>query len=289
MASQGPILLTAANGRTGRAVLRALAARGARVRVFIREASQFGNLQEIGAAESAVGDLLDAPALSAAAEGASAVLHIGPPMHPDETHITQMLIDAALTHRVERFVYYSVMHPLRREVRHHRLKLDAEERLIESGLTYTILQPARYMQHLAPLWKKVTLEHVHAMPFDVTKTFNVVDLEDLAAAAAIVATQPGHEFATYELAGPEALSQTDMAAILSEVLGAPVRAEKVSLDALEAAARRAGASEDRIEQMKIMNDHYDRFGFRGNPNVLAMLLGRAPTSYRQYVERLASQ
>ncbi len=34
---------------------------------------------------------------------------------------------------VSRFIYYSVMHPLRREVRHHSLKLDTEEMLIESG------------------------------------------------------------------------------------------------------------------------------------------------------------
>ncbi len=42
-----------------------------------------------------------------------------------------------------------------REVRHNRLKLDAEEVLIESGLPYTIVQPMRYMQHLALIWHKV--------------------------------------------------------------------------------------------------------------------------------------
>ena len=45
----------------------------------------------------------------------------------------QRSINSALARGVSRFVYYSVMHPLRRAVRHHRLKLDAEEALIESG------------------------------------------------------------------------------------------------------------------------------------------------------------
>ena len=67
------ILLTAANGRTGRAVLTGLA----------------------------------------------------------KTEITSRFIDSALSTCTSRFVYYSVMHPLRRAVRHHRLKLDAEEALIE--------------------------------------------------------------------------------------------------------------------------------------------------------------
>jgi hypothetical protein len=38
--------------------------------------------------------------------------------------------------------------------------------------------------------------------------------------------------------------------------------------------------------MQIMNRHYDRYGFLGNPNVLRMLLGRSPTSFRDYVLRL---
>jgi oligopeptide/dipeptide ABC transporter ATP-binding protein len=102
------------------------------------------------------------------------------------------------------------------------------------------------------------------------------------------AARPGkHAFATYELGGPEALSQDDMARILGEVLGRPVTARAVPLEEMRAKARTAGLGEDRIEQMTVMNRHYDAHGMRGNPNVLRMLLGREPTTFRQYVERLA--
>ena len=48
-----------------------------------------------------------------------------------------------------------------------------------------------------------------------------------------MATNPGHLYATYELGGPEALSQRDMAAVISRVLGREIRAAAVSLEELE--------------------------------------------------------
>jgi uncharacterized protein YbjT (DUF2867 family) len=179
------------------------------------------------------------------------------------------------------------MHPLRREVRHHRLKLDGEEALIESGLPYTIIQPCRYMQHLIPIWQQVTQEGVHAMPFNVDGKYNVVDLADLAEACAVVAASPEkHIYATYELSGPEALSQTDMAMTIAEVIGKPVKAKAIPLDVVETNARRSGVSDDRVAQMLIMNRHYDAHGFRGNPNVLEYLIGRPARKFRTYVNGL---
>jgi uncharacterized protein YbjT (DUF2867 family) len=178
------------------------------------------------------------------------------------------------------------MHPLRQDVQHHRLKLLAEAHVVEGPIPYTILQPIRYMQHLEPILGQVREQGVHAMPFNTRVRFNVVDLLDLAEAAAIVATEPGHRHATYELAGPEALSQDDMAAILTEALGRPVAARQISPEQLRANAASKGIDPGRIERMLVMNAHYDRHGFLGNPNILSWLIGRPPTRYRDYVRRL---
>jgi len=287
--ASGPTLVTGANGRTGRAVVSALARAGRPVRAFARDAGQRAGLLALGAAEVAVGDLTDRASLGAALAGCAAAVHIGPPMHPLEVEITTAMIGAAEAAGVGHFTYYSVMHPVRREVRHHRLKLECEERLVASRLAWTIVQPARYMQHLAPIWPKVAADGVHRMPFGTRARFSVVDLEDLAEAVARVSGAPGHAFATYELAGPEALSQEDMADVISRVIGRPVRAEAIPLDEMAADAAAKGLSEDRIAQMRLMNAHYDAHGFRGNPNVLAMLLGRPPATYEAYVRRLAGR
>ncbi len=286
---KGRLLLTGANGRTGRAVLRSLVQAKVPVRAFIREEAQASALEALGAHETVVGDLTDESALARAVDGVEQVLHIGPPMHADEFTITSSLVARAKAAGVDHFIYYSVMHPLARAIRHHRLKLDAEEHLIDSGLAYTILQPSRYMQHLVPIWRQVVEEGVHAMPFDTNRKFSVVDLQDLADAAAVVACDGRFRFGTYELAGPQALSQQDMAEIISGVISRPVTARAIPLSEMVDKARAAGANEDRIAQMGIMNAHYDAHGFQSNAEVLQLIIGRPATTFRSYVRRLAAK
>jgi uncharacterized protein YbjT (DUF2867 family) len=284
------VLVSAANGRTGRAVVTAVKAKGAHVRAFIRNPAQVDGLkQALGLTDVVVGDMLKPETIQAAMEGCTAVIHIGPPMHPDEKLITQHFVQAAMKANVKRFVYYSVMHPLRREVPHHARKLDTEEMIIESGVPYTIVQPIRYMQHLETIWKSVLADGVHAMPFNTRVKFNVADLMDLAEASAKVALEDGHLYATYELAGPESLSQDDMAKILSDVLKRDIKARHIPLDEMAAKAKAAGANDLRIETMHKMNGHYDHSGFLGNANVMRWLLGREPTTFKAYVERLAKR
>ena len=217
-------------------------------------------LRSPAAAVFALGDLLDADAVAAAMRGASQVLHICPPMHPQEDAIGRTMIAQAIRQGVERFVLYSVLHPLLADVPHHDRKLEAERALVGSGIAYTILQPSRYMQHLLPIWKVVRATGVHSMPFGTSARFSLVDLDDLADAAARILIETGHEAATYELAGPEALSQDDMARILSLLLERPIRAQFKPLEEFRREAAAGGLPAERIDTMCRMNAHYDMHG-----------------------------
>jgi uncharacterized protein YbjT (DUF2867 family) len=280
-----PILVTGASGKTGRRVVAAIAARGGVVRAFVRRAEAGPELRQSGASDIALADLTDTESLKRAVHGAAQVLHICPPMHPQEDGIARTLIDLSADAGVERFVLYSVLHPLLADVPHHDRKLQAERYLVDSGVPFTILQPSRYMQHLVPIWKSILATGVHSMPFSVTSKFNVVDLADLADACARVMTQPGHDGATYELAGPQALSQDDMAAILSALLSRPVRAQAKPADQVRREAEAAGVPAERIATMSRMNAHYDGHGLIGNPNVLRWILGREPNDFAGFVRR----
>ena len=283
------VLVTAAGGRTGQAVVNALLREGANVRGLVRRVDQARLLDSLGA-EGHVGDLEDAQSLAAACRGRDIVVHIGPPMHPNEVAMTERVIAAATTANVQHLLYYSVMHPLRQEVFHHRQKLQAEASVVECGLPYTIVQPIRYMQHLETIWQTVLKDGTHAMPFNTHVRFNVVDLFDLAeAVATIVSSSSQHRYATYELSGSEALSQDAMASVLTEELGRPVVARMIEPDAARRFAEARGFSAERIVNMLGMNEHYDRHGFLGNANVLRWLLGREPTTFRSYVRRLRDQ
>lgn len=281
----GPILVTGASGRTGRRMVAALAARNARVRAFVRRADAGEQLRALGAAEIVVGDLFDSEAQARAVRGAAQVLHICPPMHPQEDALARTLIDLCAREGTGRFVLYSVLHPLLADVPHHHRKLAAERHLVDSGIAATILQPSRYMQHLVPMWPAVLATGTHSMPFSTTSRLSVVDLHDLAEATAKVLTEPGHDGATYQLAGPDALSQDDIATILSELLGRPIRAVAKPLDEALREAAAAGFPPERVETIRLMNAHYDAHGLVGNPNVLQWILGRPATRFRDFVRR----
>ena len=284
MSDKNLILVTGASGRTGRAVISALSSQNVSTRAFIRRKETSAELLKLGANEIALGDFFNYDSLEDAVSGCSHVIHICPPMHPGEADLAIQMTDLCLLLKVERLVLYSVLHPLLSDVRHHHLKLRAEEYLVNSGQPYTILQPGRYMQHHIPIWEEIIETGNHRMPFSIDAKFSIVDLADLAEAAANIVMGEGHEAATYQLAGPQALSQIDMAKIISDVTGRFVKAETKPLAEFRAGAEKSGMSADRIEQLCIMNEHYDRHGLKGNSNILEWILGRQATDFATYIK-----
>lgn len=279
------ILVTGAGGKTGQAVTRALLKRGEPVRALVKTEEQVEDLRGLGKIDFAVEDLLDSTGMEQTMEGIRGIYLIAPNVHPEEGRIGEVAIAAARKARVERFVYHSVLHPQTRQMPHHWQKLGVEEMLLESGLSFTILQPAAYMQNLLPLWDTVINEGVYRVPYGGGGVLSLVDLEDVAEVAARMLTDPGHEGAVYELAGPEPLSPEEIAQVLSGSLELEVRAESISLESWTEQARAAGMSDYSVEALVRMFRYYDRSGLRGNPRVLQWLLERSPTNLSEFVDR----
>ncbi len=283
------ILVTGAAGKTGQAVIRALVAREATVRALVRRPQQTRAVEELGAQEVVAGDMRVQATVNQAAQGVRAVYHICPNMSPQEVAIGRIAIQAARAAGIEHFVYHSVLHPQTETMPHHWQKLRVEEHLFECGLPYTILQPAAYMQNVLAYWDQMLERNVYPVPYAVNTRLGMVDLEDVAAAAAIVLTEPGHEGATYELAGSEVLTQMEVARILSKQLGRVIRAETVPLDLWERQARASGLGDYQVETLARMFRYYERFGFWGNSNVLSWLLRRPPTTFAAFVQRTVQE
>jgi NAD(P)H dehydrogenase (quinone) len=280
------ILVTGAGGKTGLAVIRAAAAAGQMVRALVHREDQRDRVRAAGAREWVAGDMPQEGTLAQAIRGVRTIYHVCPNVHPDEVLIGQRVIAAARAAGVERIVYHSVLHPQVEAMPHHWNKMRVEALLFESGLAYTILQPASYMQNVLAGWHAIVKEGVYAVPYSVETRLGMVDLEDVAAAAAIVLADRRHDGATYELAGPEALTQTEVAEILTRWLGRPVRVVQISLNEWAARAQSSGLGEYQISALLKMFAYYGRFGFWGNPAALTQVLGRTPTTLEAFVARV---
>jgi uncharacterized protein YbjT (DUF2867 family) len=277
------ILVTGAAGKTGQAVIRALHERGAAVRAWVRRPEQMDAVEALGATETIAGDIQSPLIWAQATSGVHALYHICPNMYPYETTVGALALQAARSARIDHFVYHSVLHPQTEEMPHHWHKLRVEEWIFESGLDFTILQPAAYMQNVLSYWSQIVEDGVYPIPYPVDTPVSLVDLDDVAAVAATVLTEEGHTGATYELAGPQRLTPRQIAVILGETLNRPVDAREIPLGEWEAIARRAGLSDFAVDTLLRMFRYYARHGFCGNANVLRWLLNHEPTTLAERV------
>jgi uncharacterized protein YbjT (DUF2867 family) len=284
------ILVVGASGAVGLPVVRHLVKRGAPVRALTSKADSAEKLKALGVAETILGDFRNAVDVRRAVAGVDAIIQIPPRFTEDEAAIGLGILAAAKEARVGHYVFVSAFHPQMRQMDHHWSKLLVEEAVIESGLSFSILQPAMFMQNIRIEWPVIRERGLYVRPYSPERKMALVDTDDLGEAATIVLTKPGYRGATFELASGESLTHAEMAAILTEEWGQPVRA--VARDQAEWAhwAREHGWTPWSIEAYLKMCRHYDAHGYPGgNPLVLSTILGRAPGGFRSFVRRFLAE
>ncbi|MCH7586785.1 MAG: NmrA family NAD(P)-binding protein [Chloroflexi bacterium] len=279
------ILVTGAAGKTGQAIIRGLHATGARVRALIRRPEQEGIVLAAGAHEALAGDMTLESTFDRALSGIRTIYHICPNMCAYEVEMGKLAIQWAKRHTVEHFVFHSVLHPQVRAMPHHWDKLLVEDMLFEAGLPYTILQPVAYMQNIMGSWNGIINEGKYHVPYPIDTRLGMVDLLDVAQAAAVVMTTPGHHGATYELCGNEILTPKQMASIMSDILEQEVAAVEERIVNWQQNARHTGMDEEVIKKLTAMFQYYATYGFWGNSNALRHLIGRDPATFADCVLR----
>jgi uncharacterized protein YbjT (DUF2867 family) len=284
------ITIIGASGAVGTPTIRHLAKRGVRVRALTSNEASARRLRAAGVAETAVGDFRVDADVARAVDGAEAVLHVPPRFTEDEAAIGLRVVAAAQRARVGRLVFSSAFHPQMRKMDHHWSKLLVEEAVIESGLPFTIVQPAMFMQNVRIEWRDVVERGVYPRPYSPDRPMSVIDTEDLGEALAKVLTDPGYDGGTFELASGDRPTHAEMTAHLSEALGRPVVARKRDLEEWKAWAAERGWTPWSIAAYAKMCEHYDRHGYPGgNARVLEMILGRKATGYRAFARRFVKE
>jgi NAD(P)H dehydrogenase (quinone) len=284
------ILIAGASGAVGIPTIRHLVKRGQRIRALTSSEASSRRLLALGVAETVIGDFRKDSDVRRAVAGADIVFQIPPRFTEDEAAIGLRIVDAARAGGVGAYVFSSAFHPQMRKMDHHWAKLLVEEAVIESGLSYAILQPAMFMQNIRIEWPAIRDRGVYPRPYSPARKLRLVDTEDVGEAAAIVLTEPRFWGGTYELCGPDALSHAEMAAALAASWGRPVRAEKRDPDEWAIWAKAHGWSAWSIAAYRKMCAHYDAHGYPGgNPVVLSAILGRAPGGFAAFIDRFVAE
>ena len=281
------ILVTAANGNQGRWLVPRLLAAGLPLRACVRSQASAEALRAKGVSDVVVGDVTEPDVLARAMEGAQTVYHIGPTLNPKERELGFAAVDAARAAGVRHFVFSSVLHAILTDLVQHQIKRDIEEYLLSSGLEFTILQPTNFM---VPMRLRPAFEHgVFRLTWTLERHQSLVDVSDVAEVAATVLIEGERHFgATYELASPGRYTAHDLAGIIAGVVGRDVRAERIEPEVFIKQYLRIENLDERpyeVAAARAIGSRYSRHDFVGNPNVLTWLLGRAPTSFEDFVRR----
>ena len=284
------VLVTGATGTVGGELVKALFQRGADVRAFTRKQPNPGTFP--GAVEIAIGDLTDPISVAEAIKGVDALFLLTGNV-ADE--FTQALTAYGLAKKagLKHVTYLSVYKADQfLEVPHFAAKYAVEQAIRAGGMSYTILRPGYFVQNERRLKPVLTGPGVYPVPAG-NHGLAVVDVRDIAEAAAISLTEEGHKGKTYDLVSSEMLTGPDAAARWSNLLGKEITyAGHEDFDGFEAQLRTTGWPSWLAYDLRVMFQGYVERGFsntEGQTARFAALLGHQPRTYSSFAEELAKE
>jgi uncharacterized protein YbjT (DUF2867 family) len=214
------ILVTGATGNVGGELVAALTARGADVRAVVRDASR---AQLPAGVEVVRGDLDQPGSLTPALDGARAVFLLGG--WGDMPQLLRRVERAGVEHVV--LLSSRCVIGGRADNPVTRMWLDSEAAVYDSGVAWTVLRPSGFQSNALRWLPQLRRGDVVRAPWpDVA--IAAIDPADIAAVAATVLTESGHEGAAHPLSGPEPLTPGDQVETLAAVLGRPLRYEPLT-------------------------------------------------------------
>ncbi len=217
----GTIAVVGASGNIGSRVVAGLVSGGKQVRAITRTANAGRDGVEFHAA-----DLTDIDDAVAALAGASAV-YLTPPEGGDdptglELAISNNVIEAAVKHGVDHVVVHTAVRSDRGDTGARVLdnKTTIEHALADSGLGYTILRPAWFMQNL---WaaRDYLQNGVVSLPWDGDMVWAGTDINDIVEAA-IRFLDRGPANRGFDIHVPGGITGNQIAMAASTVLGREV-------------------------------------------------------------------
>jgi NADH dehydrogenase len=297
------VLVTGGTGVVGESTVRALHARGHRVRVLSRHAGRDERWWPPGV-DGWAGDVSDERSIRGSADGCEVVLHLAgivaeaPPSRTfQRVNIdgTRYVVHEAERAGVRKVIYVSSLGADRGDSAYHRSKLVAEDVVRAFTRDWLIVRPGAVFgpgdEHASVLLQMVrTLPAIPTIG-DGNQPIQPIWHEDLAQALVAAVERDDLCGRAVEVAGAERTSQNDLVRRLREVTGRPAVQLPVpelvaswGVRALEAAGVEPPFNEQQLQMLQegsVLRD--------GTPNTLVEVFGVAPTPLDEMMRRLAQE
>ncbi len=274
------ILITGASGSVGKAVLQEAIRKESEVRAMYRSKGEAAKAPS--GCEAVLADYADKQSLRKALEGVNSVYVVCSPI-PQLVNLESNMLDACKESRVKHVVLNSALgagdYPKSFPSWHRKV----EDKLKTSGMSYTILRPNGFLQNIVAFnAPSIRAQGAFYVAMGDAKV-SYLDVGDIAVVAVKTLQGGAHAGKTYELNGPEAISNGELANRISKVTGRTVN----YLDIPESAQREAmlgmGMPEWRVTALLELQQYYKQGGGAKTDGLLRDLIEREPVTLDQYL------
>ncbi len=233
------LLIVGATGTLGRQIARRALDEGHQVRCLVRSMRKAAFLKEWGA-ELVVGNICNPSTLAPALEGITTVIDAATARATDSLSIKRIdwdgqvaLIQAAVEAKVERFIFFSILdaenYP---NVPLMEIKRCTELFLKQSGLNYTILRPAGFMQGLIGQFAIPILEGQPVWMTGESAPIAYMDTQDVAKFAVKALSVAETSNQTYPIVGQRTWSGKEIISFCERQSGKEAKITNVPIGAI---------------------------------------------------------
>ena len=278
MKENSKILISAAGGKVGQHVVAQLAQKKVSAKAGVHSQAKASALRKAGV-EATVLDFESPESVAAAFKGID-TLFLVTPGSPDQGRQEENLLAEAKRIGVKHVVKLSGKIADNETVGFSQWNRDAERRIKESGISFTILRANYMMQNLFGNAEQIKEGAFTNGP--AAKCIALIDARDIAAVAVAALTEEGHQGKIYDLNGPELLDGSAQAAVISRVLGHRVRYVDVSVDDFVGQLKSFGLPAWMVEAFAVATADLEIPGDQSSVEV-ERILHRMPGTLEQFI------
>ncbi len=282
------ILVSGATGRTGGAAIDELLKMGQRVRAYVRSDDERARALRERGVDVAIGDFTAIDDIRAAMEGVKSAYFLYP-IAPGIIGAAAYFAEAAKEAGVTAIVNMSQISARRESKSHAAQDHWVSERVFDwSGVATTHLRPTFFADwliypHFAKeIWAKKTIE----FPFQNGRHAPISTDDHGPVIAHILADPAGHGGKIYTLHGPVEMNHTEIAAAMSEALGAKIEYAPTSIEEFRQKMEQQYKFPPFLVQHLVeVAQNYREGVFAGTNDVVEKITGTPALSVQAFIEK----